>query len=164
VTPFTFTDRPGQRDVYHAVVRLQGGEVDLTKTLDFEVQRPGQAVAESVPSAIAIRAEATHPEGGFEIGGEPPSFRVVVDYQEAPYQPLTLRIAVRNEQGHLVAEAQEPFATEQFRYTRCPVQVPVTEPGDYQVEFRLEAQEGLATTTATFSVRESRNNGYSPVR
>jgi hypothetical protein len=158
VTPFTFTVRPGRLGVYHAAVRLQGGEVDLTKMLDFEVQRPGQAVAEavpaSVPSAIAIRVEATRPEGVFEIGGEPPSFRVVVDYQETPYQPLTLRIAVRNEQGHLVAEVQEPFATEQFRYTRCPVQVPVAVPGDYQVEFRLEAQEGLATATATFSVRD----------
>jgi hypothetical protein len=158
VTPFTFTVRPGQRGVFHTVVRLQGGEVDLTKTLDFEVQRPGQAVAEAVPpalpSAIAIRAEATPPEGVFEIGGELPSFRVVVDYQEAPYQPLTLRIAVRNEQGHLVTEVQQPFATEQFRYTRCPVQIPVAVPGHYQVEFRLEAQEDLATTTATFSVRE----------
>jgi hypothetical protein len=100
----------------------------------------------------------------FEIGGEPPSFSVVVDYHDAPYQWLTLEVAARDDRGNLILEGEEPFATEKFRYTRCPVRVPVAEPGHYQVEFRLAAQEGLATATATatatFSVRERAEAGH----
>jgi hypothetical protein len=45
VTPFTFTVRPGQPGRYHVEVRLQGETVDLTKTLDFEVQPAGLETA-----------------------------------------------------------------------------------------------------------------------
>ena len=38
VTPFTFTVRPRKPGTYHVAVELQGVEVDLTRTLDLEVE------------------------------------------------------------------------------------------------------------------------------
>jgi hypothetical protein len=45
VTPFTFTVHPGQPGRYHVEVRLHGEAVDLTRTLDFEVQPAGRETA-----------------------------------------------------------------------------------------------------------------------
>ena len=41
VTPFNFTVRPGKPGIFHVVFQLQGEHMELTRTLDFEVQEGG---------------------------------------------------------------------------------------------------------------------------
>lgn len=151
-------------DVHVAVVE---GTVRLTNRLGSAKVRAGEeatAGADSPPAllsrpsppptatVIQIRAELANPDGVFQAATDTPTFNLVVNYHNAPYQPLTLRATVTNERGEVVTEIQEPIATEQYRHTRRPVKIPVAEPGKYRVRFSLEAKDGAAETKAAFSI------------
>jgi hypothetical protein len=106
-------------------------------------------------SVIRIALEPTKADAAFPAGGEPPTFYAVLDYSGTQHQPATLHAEVKNAKGEVVLETEEPLSTEQFRYTRRPVKLPVTEPGDYTVRFWLEAGDGVAEATARFVVRQA---------